>query len=216
MPRRKSLLAQMYEARQKAKLQQKKLEDQASRAWAAEERKVSGPGGEGGRAAAAGSRTRSPGQAEGGAAGRARPAAGAGRRTAGGGRGTRAAAAGGRRTREQQRQEAERRRRAAERRAAEAEFRTEAVQAKVAAFERLLPTATASWPRAAAGPRTPSTRDGPEAFVEAVQRALATSVYPDGLDGSCAAQYVPESASCGWSTSCPARTSSPRSPATGT
>jgi hypothetical protein len=42
MPRRKSLIAQMFEARQKAKLQQQKLEDQASRAWAAEERKVAG------------------------------------------------------------------------------------------------------------------------------------------------------------------------------
>ena len=40
MPRRKSLLAQMYEARQKAKLQQRKLEEQAARAWAAEERRV--------------------------------------------------------------------------------------------------------------------------------------------------------------------------------
>ena len=40
MPRRKSLIAQMYEAHQKAKLQRQKQEDQASRAWAAEERKV--------------------------------------------------------------------------------------------------------------------------------------------------------------------------------
>lgn len=30
--------------------------------------------------------------------------------------------------------------------------------------------------------------------MEAVQRGLAASVYPDGLDGSCAAQYLPESA----------------------
>ena len=29
--------------------------------------------------------------------------------------------------------------------------------------------------------------------MAAIQRALATSVYPEGLDGSCAAQYVPES-----------------------
>jgi len=40
MPRRKSLLAQMYESRQKAKLQQKKLEEQAARAWAAEDRRI--------------------------------------------------------------------------------------------------------------------------------------------------------------------------------
>ena len=30
--------------------------------------------------------------------------------------------------------------------------------------------------------------------MDAVQKALATSVYPDGLDGSCAAKYVPEAA----------------------
>lgn len=41
MPRRRSLIAQMYEARHKAKLQRQKLEDQASRAWAEEERKAS-------------------------------------------------------------------------------------------------------------------------------------------------------------------------------
>jgi restriction system protein len=35
---------------------------------------------------------------------------------------------------------------------------------------------------------------GPAAFVEAIQQSLATSVYPDGLNGSCAAQCVPESA----------------------
>jgi restriction system protein len=35
---------------------------------------------------------------------------------------------------------------------------------------------------------------GPEALVDAVQKALATSAYPEGLDGSCAAKYVPEAA----------------------
>jgi restriction system protein len=30
--------------------------------------------------------------------------------------------------------------------------------------------------------------------VDAVQKALATSAYPEGLDGSCAAKYVPEAA----------------------
>ena len=29
--------------------------------------------------------------------------------------------------------------------------------------------------------------------MEVIQRALASSVYPDGLDGRCAARYVPES-----------------------
>jgi hypothetical protein len=62
MPRRKSLLAQMYEARQKAKLQQRKLEEQANRAWAAEERRVAAQMEKGGRAAAPGSRAYGPDQ----------------------------------------------------------------------------------------------------------------------------------------------------------
>lgn len=150
MPRRKSMLAQMYEARQKAKLQQKKLEEQAARAWAAEDRRVAAQAEkeaaqlrrEEDRAAQAGLREEQ--QAE-----RARQQAVV--------KAERLAAQQQReqerqtaaQTREQQRQEAadrrerqameaERRRRTVERRATEAEVRTEAVQATVAAFERLL------------------------------------------------------------------------------
>ena len=139
MPRRKSLIAQMYEAHHKAKRQREKLEDQASRAWAEEERKAAAQAAkeaaqqrrEEERAAQA--RMREEQQAERAAAQQERER-------------ERQAAAEARQQqrreaeerREQQRQEAERRRLAAEQRAAEAEFRTEAVRAKIAAFERLL------------------------------------------------------------------------------
>ena len=97
-------------------------------------------------------------------------------------------------TREQQRREAEQRRLAAERRAAEAALRTEAVRATITAFERLLLDRNRHLAMRSRRAEDAFNTDGPEAFVDAVQRALATSVYPDGLDGSCAAQYVPESA----------------------
>jgi restriction system protein len=194
MPRRKSLLAQMYEARQKAKLQQRKLEEQASRAWAAEERKVAAQmekeaaqqRREAERAGQA--RLREEQQAE---RARQQEAAQAERQAAAEARERQRQEAAERR--EQQAREADQRRRATERRMAEAEVRTEAVQATVAAFERLL--ADRNRQLAAHGRRAEDAFNagGPEAFVEAVQRALATSVYPDGLDGSCAAQYLPES-----------------------
>jgi restriction system protein len=95
--------------------------------------------------------------------------------------------------REQQREEAEARRLAAQRRVAEAEVMTEAVQAKVAAFDRLLIDRSRHLAARSRQAEDAFNTDGPEALVEAIQRALATSVYPDGLDGSCAAQYIPES-----------------------
>src|ERR1035437_9735672 len=167
MPRRKSLIAQMYEARQKAKLQQQKLEEQATRAWAAEERRVAAQQEK--EAAqqrleaevAAQARLRQEQQAE--------------------------------RTREQQASEADRRRRTVERRSAEAEFKTEAVQATIAAFERLLTDRNRHLAAHSGRAEAAFGSDGAEAFVAGVQRALATSVYPEGLDGSCAAQYIPES-----------------------
>ena len=222
MPRRKSLLAQMYESRQKAKLQQQKLEEQAARAWAAEERRVAAQlekeaaqeQREADRAAQA--RLKEEQQAE---RTRQQETAKAERLAAQQQREReRLAAAEAREQqrreaaerREQQAREADRRRRAVERRIAEAEVRTEAVRATVAAFEGLL--AGRSRHLAARSRRAEDAFNGggPEAFVAAIQRALATSVYPDGLDGSCAAQYIPESASCGWSTSCPATMSFPR------
>lgn len=205
MPRRKSLLAQMYEARQKAKLQQQKLEEQAARAWAAEERRVAAQmekeaaqlRREEERAAQA--RFREEQQAE---HARQQAAAKAERLAAQQQReqGQRAAA----QAREQQRREAaerrerlaseaDRRRRAVDRRTAEAEVRTEAVQATVAAFERLLTDRHRHLAVHGRRAEAAFNAEGPEAFVAAVQRALATSVYPEGLDGSCAAQYIPES-----------------------
>ncbi len=205
MPRRKSLLAQMYEARQKAKLQQKKLEEQAARAWAAEERRVAAQmekeaaqlRREEERAAQA--RLREEHQAE-----RARQQAAAKAErlcTQQAREQERQAAAQAREQqqreaaerRDQQAREADRRRRAVERRVAEAEVRTEAVQATVAAFERLLTDRNRHLAAHSRRAEAAFNADGPDAFVAAIQRALATSVYPDGLDGSCAAQYIPES-----------------------
>lgn len=76
---------------------------------------------------------------------------------------------------------------------AEAEVRTEAVQATVAAFERLLADRSRHLAAYSRHAEAAFSAHGPEAFVAAVQRALATSVYPESLDGSCAAQYIPES-----------------------
>jgi restriction system protein len=201
MPRRKSLLAQMYEARQKAKLQQQKLEEQAARAWAAEERRVAAQAEkeaaqlrrEEERAAQA--RLRQEQQAE---RDRQQAAAKAERLAA---QLERQAAA---QAREQQRQEAaerldqqareaDRHRRTVERRVAEAEVRTEAVQATTSALEQLLTDRNRHLAAHSRRAEAAFNTDGPDAFVAAIQRALATSVYPDGLDGSCAAQYIPES-----------------------
>lgn len=184
MPRRKSLIAQMYESHQKAKRQREKLEDQARRAWAAEERKAEAQVAreasqwrrEEERAAQA--KVREEQQAERAAAQQQRE------------RERQAAAE----AREQQRQEAERRRRVAEQRAAEVEFSTEAVRVKIAAYEGLLVGRNRNLAERSRRAEDAFNADGPEAFVDEVQRGLATSVYPDGLDGSCAAQYVPESA----------------------
>jgi len=194
MAKRKSLLAQMYAARQKAKLEQARLEEQARRAWAAEELKVAAQEAreaaqqrrEAERAALAQQRAREQAarQAEQEERERERQAAAQAREQ------QRQAAA---QVREQQRQEAEERRLAGQRRVAEAEVLTEAVHAKVAAFGRLLHDRNRRLAGHSRQAEDAFNVRGPEAFVAAVQRALATSVYPEGLDGSCAAQYVPES-----------------------
>jgi restriction system protein len=184
MPRRKSLIAQMFEARQKAKLQQQKLEDQASRAWAAEDRKVAAQAAKQAtqqrqeEARAAQARVREEQQAAQVAAQQKREK-------------ERQAAA---EAREQKRGEAEERRLAAERRAAEAEFRSGAVRATVATFEGLLADRNRQLAVRNRQAEDAFNAGGSAAFVEAIQQSLATSVYPDGLNGSCAAQYVPESA----------------------
>jgi restriction system protein len=67
------------------------------------------------------------------------------------------------------------------------------VHAKVGAFERLLLDRNRNLAGHSRRAEDVFNVRGPEAFVEAIQRALATSVYPDGLNGSCAARYLPES-----------------------
>jgi restriction system protein len=94
--------------------------------------------------------------------------------------------------REEQRRAVEERRLTAERRAAEAEFRTDAVRRQVAAFERLLRDRNRVLAAQSRRVEEAFNAHGSEAFVAAVQEALAMSVYPDGLRGSCAAMYRPE------------------------
>ena len=179
MPRRKSLIAQMYEAHRKAKLQQQKLEDQASRAWAEEERKAAAQAAkeaaqqqrEEERAAQA--RVREEQQAERAAAQQERERE---RQAAAEARQQQRHAAEERR--EQQRQEAERRRLTAEQRAAEAEFRTEAVHAKIAAFDRLLLDRNRNLAERSQRAEDAFNAHGPAAFVEEVQRGLATVGIP--------------------------------------
>jgi len=182
MARRKSLLAQMYAARQKAKLDRQRAEDQAQRAWEAEERKLA--------AQQAKEEAQQRREKERAAQARQRAKQQAAQKAAQEERERQRQAAT--QAREQQRQEAEARRLAAQRRVAEAEVMTEAVHAKVAAFESLLHDR--SHRLAAHSRRAEEAFNGlgAEALVDAIQRALATSVFPEGLYGSCAAQYVPE------------------------
>ena len=195
MAKRKSLIAQMFETRQKAKLQQQKLEDQASRAWAAEERKVAGQKAreaaqlrqEADRAAKA--TVREEQLAAQAAAQQQRDSE---RRAAAEEREQQRREA--EESREQQRRETEERRLAAGRRAAEAEFRSEAVRATIVTFENLLADRNRHLAARNRQAEDAFNAGGPQAFVAAIQQSLATSVYPDGLNGSCAAQYVPESA----------------------
>lgn len=128
MARRKSLLAQMYAAHEKAKLERERLEEQARKAWVAEERKVA--------AEEAKEAARQRREAERAEQSRLRAEEQARRLAVQDDRERERQTAT--QARERQRQEAEARRLAAQRRVAEAEAMTEAVQAKVAAFERLL------------------------------------------------------------------------------
>jgi restriction system protein len=183
MARRKSLLAQMYAAHQKAKLERERLEEQARKAWVAAERKVA--------AAEAREAARQRREAERAEQAQERAEEQARRLAVQEKRAQQQMEAA--RAREQRRGEAEARRLAAQRRSAEAEVMTEAVQAKVASFERLLADRSRHLARRSRSAEDAFNADGPEALVEAIQHALATSVYPDGLDGSCAARYIPES-----------------------
>jgi restriction system protein len=79
-----------------------------------------------------------------------------------------------------------------QRRLAEAQFRTDALEWRVTQLERLIIDRS----RALSSYRGPVENvfitEGQDAFVASLQRALATSVYPDGLHGSCRALYRPE------------------------
>jgi restriction system protein len=182
MARRKSLLAQMYGARQKAQLERQRAAERAQKEYAAGERRIAARLE---KEAQQGERARQ--QAE-------RLAAQQNKE-----RQWQAAA----QVREQQRQKAEakreeqrraveERRLGAARRVAEAEFRTDAVQRRVAAFERLLPDRNRGLASQSRRVEEAFNAQGSEEFVAALQLALASSAYPDGLHGSCAAMYRPE------------------------
>jgi len=174
----------MYEARQKAKLQQQKEEARARREWAAEERRISAQLAK--DAAAARRRAQQAEQEQQRQAAQAERQAAAQQREA-----ARQAAAS---LRQEQQRVVSERRAAAERRVVEAEFLTSAAQATIAAFDRLLADRCRSLAALSRQVEDAFNAGGPEALVEEIQRALATSVYPDGLDGSCAAKYIPEAA----------------------
>jgi restriction system protein len=182
MARRKSLLAQMYEARQKAKLERERQAEREQKAFAADQRLI---------AAQLAKETRERQQAE---AKAARLAEQQEREQ------QRQAAAEGREQqrqqaqarREEQRRAGDERRLVVARKLAEAEFRTEAVRGQVAAFERLLLDRSRALAAQSRRVEEAFNARGAQAFVAALQQALAISAYPDGLHGSCAAMYRPE------------------------
>jgi restriction system protein len=94
--------------------------------------------------------------------------------------------------REEQRQAAEKRRQAGQQQAAEAELKTEAIHQAEAALSRLLHDRSRSLAMECRAIEEAFNADGSDALVAALQHALATSVYPEGLRGSCAAMYRPE------------------------
>jgi len=184
MARRKSLVAQLYAAHQKAKLERQKEEARASREWAAEQRRIAAQLAK--EEAEARRKTEQAERARQQQAAQAERLAAQQQREA-----ARQVAA---EAREEQQRAAAERRATAERRAAEAEFRTGAVEAKVAAFDQLLTDRNRRLSARSRQIEDAFNTAGPEALVDTVQKALATSVYPEGLDGSCAAKYMPEAA----------------------
>lgn len=94
--------------------------------------------------------------------------------------------------REEQRRAVEDQRVAVQRHIAEAEHRTEAVRHHVATLERLLLDRDRGMAAGSRQAEEAFNTQGSDAFVVALQRALATSVHPDGLRGSLAAMYRPE------------------------
>ena len=80
----------------------------------------------------------------------------------------------------------------AEQQMAEAAFRTEAVRSQVDGLGRLLQDRSRLLASRSRQVEAIFNSQGPEAFVAALQQELATSVYPHGMQGSCAAVYRPE------------------------
>ena len=194
MARRKPLLAQMYEAHQKAKAQERKEQERVRKAWEAEQLRVAAQmekqaareQRETERAVQAKAKAQQQAERDRQLAAAAEQREIAQRQRE---RERRAAAD----AREEQRRQTDQRRQAVERRIAEAEFRSEAVRAEVAAFEQLLLDRNRDLAIHSRVAEDAFNAGGPDALVDVIQQALATSVYPDGLEGSCAARYIPES-----------------------
>lgn len=193
MARRKSLLAQMYVAHQKAKLAQQRAEERARRQWETEQRKVAAQLAkdqakrrrEEQQAAQAWQRQQQRIERE-----RQQAQAKAEKEA------TRQERARQRREAEARRQDARRiaeeARRAVQQHLTEAEIRTEAVQQRDAAIDQLLLQRNRNLaPSSHQAEEVFNTR-GPDEFVKLIQRALAASTYPEGLQGSCAAEFRPE------------------------
>jgi restriction system protein len=81
---------------------------------------------------------------------------------------------------------------AVEQRTAEAAFRTDAIRRQIYTLARLLQDRNRISALRSRQVEAIFNAQGPEAFVAALQQALATSVYPYGMQGSCAALYRPE------------------------
>ena len=186
MAKRKSLLAQMYAERQKAKRERERAEERARKEWEAEERRIAARLE---KEAQQAERERQQAEAKADRLAEQRKRERQRQATA--------------QLREQQRQEAETqreeqrrsaedRRLAVQRRIAEAEFRTEAVRGQIAAFERLLQDRNRGMASQSRPVEEIFNSLGSEELVTALQKALATSIYPDGLHGSCAALSRPE------------------------
>jgi restriction system protein len=94
--------------------------------------------------------------------------------------------------REEKRRSAEERQRAAQQRVAEAEFRTEAINRQTAVYERLLQDRNCTLAAESRRAEETFNAHGSAEFVAALQQALASSIYPDGLHGSCAAIFRAE------------------------
>lgn len=194
MARRKSLLAQIYEARQKAKAAQQREQERVERAWAAEERRAAEQ-----RARQTArdhreqervelARQRSEQQAE---RARQQEAAKAERLAVQRERERQRAEAA--RAREKKHSEAETRRQTTQQRVSEAEFRSEGVARQVAAFDRLLIERRRDLVTISVAAEDAFNAYGSQAFAEVIQQTLATSIYPEGIHAACAALFRPES-----------------------